>query len=82
MEMLKEQIVYKGQKILKVSLPERSHVSFTREEPILDVNELTSRDKGKYKAVEVPKIDNANNRRKMQMIFGVGLRDVHREVYI
>ena len=63
MKMLREQIANNNSRQpLRVGLPERSHVSSTREEEILDVNKSTSQDKGKRKVAEVPIFDNAYDR--------------------
>lgn len=63
MEMLKEQIANNsGQQPVRVSLPEKSHVSSTKEEDIPNVNESTSQDKGNGKMVKMPKSDNAYDR--------------------
>ena len=56
-----ENCSHNGRQPMRVSLPERSYVSSTREEIIPDVNE-SSRDKGKKKVAEVPKFENANDR--------------------
>lgn len=68
MEMLKKQIeVNNGQQPIRVSLPERSHISSTREDPIPNVNESTSRDKRKKNVAEVLRFENTNERQAYEV---------------
>lgn len=67
MEMLKDQFAgNNGRQLARVSLLKRSHISSTREEPIPNVNESTSRDKGKKKVAKVPRSEYTRDRLKNQ----------------